>query len=65
MKWGYCYPNTGKSFIITKVCFSKGRVDERQECKECVLNQSAVPIIVGINGDKPSGGWDHRDLERD
>lgn len=29
------------------------------------LNQSALPIIHGINGDKPRGGWEDRDLEND
>lgn len=30
-----------------------------------VLNQSALPIIHGINGDKQRGGWEDRDLEND
>ncbi len=36
-----------------------------QGCKMYVLNQSALPIIHGINGDKQRGGWEDRDLEND
>lgn len=30
-----------------------------------VLNQSALPIIHGINGDTQRGRWDDRDLHND
>lgn len=29
------------------------------------VNQSALPIIHWINGDKQRGGWEDRDLEND
>lgn len=37
---------------------------ERAGCKMYV-NQSALPIIHWINGDKQRGGWEDRDLEND